>query len=432
MGEHKKILIITYYWPPSGGAGVQRWLKFTKYLPKYGWDPMVFTPENPQFDLKDESLLNEINPDVDVLKFPIWEPYGLFKRLTGTKKLKQGQILEDRSNGLLKKMSIFIRGNLFIPDPRRFWVKPSVNYLNDLIRTNGVKHVITTGPPHSLHLIGLKLKYHNPAITWFADFRDPWTEWDILKKFDLLPFTKKKHRKLEEEVLKVADVTLATGDKAGQDFKRLGARRTAVFTNGFDLVRTTSQEEEKDSLKTTLLHLGMLNENRLPKTFFNLLENALAEGKFELKLKLTGINSALVLAFIKEKKRLSESLEVSSSLPYHELQEEYNSADILLLLQTNSKESNSQLPGKLFEYLAQKKPILAFGDPTSDVAHILKETGSGMMIDYNDEEEIRAVVDQILQGNFGVDFKYEGIEKYSREEITKSLVALLNEFDHAQ
>ena len=143
----KPILIVTYYWPPSGGAGVQRWLKFSKFLPEFGWRPIIFTPENPDFDLKDESLLKDINPEVEVLKFPIWEPYRIFKKLTGQKEIKQGQILESSKRSSLKSLAIWIRGNLFVPDPRVFWVKPSVNYLQGILETNGIKHIITTGPP---------------------------------------------------------------------------------------------------------------------------------------------------------------------------------------------------------------------------------------------------------------------------------------------
>jgi len=431
MAENKKVLIVTYYWPPSGGAGVQRWLKFTKYLPKYGWDPIVFTPENPQFDLKDESLVKDVNAAVDVLKFPIWEPYGLFKKLTGTKELKQGQILEDNSNSAIKSLIVFLRGNLFVPDPKRFWVKPSVEYLQGILKTNDIKHIITTGPPHSVHLIGLKLKYLNPSLTWMADFRDPWTEWDIMKQFKMLPFVEKKHRKLEKEVLKVADVVLATGDQAAVDLKALGAKRTKVYTNGYDadIKSRHIPAEKKEGL--SLLHLGMLNENRMPGHLFQALDDSLAKERFNFQFRLTGIISPIVLDKINSLNYLQRHLSVQDSIDYQDLIQEYEKADVLLLLQTNSKESNSQLPGKLFEYLAQKKPILAFGDPESDVAKILNETNSGVMLSYADEKGIKKAVSDLINGTYGSAFEFIGIEKYSREEVTKRLAALLDDFDHS-
>lgn len=429
MKENKKVLIITYYWPPSGGAGVQRWLKFTKYLPDLGWDPIIFTPENPQFDLRDESLETEVHSNVDVLKFPIWEPYSLFKRVSGTKELKQGQVLEDQSNSWLRKFSVFIRGNLFIPDPRRFWIKPSVNYLKEIIRTNEIKHVITTGPPHSMHLIGLQLKYLNPSIYWLADFRDPWTEWDIMKKFHMLPFVKRKHRSLEQKVLKAADLTLATGNLAAEDLKALGARRTAVLTNGFDEDVINREPKANSGSGLCLLHLGMLNENRLPLHFFQCLNRGLQRNKNEFEFRLTGIISPIVEGVLSELTTLKGVLHINDSIPHAQLTEEFKKADILLLLQTDSKESRSQLPGKLFEYLAQKKPILAFGDPTSDVSRILQQTSSGVMLSYDHSEAIEEVVQEILAGTFQKRFEFKEINQFSRKNITAKLADLLGSFD---
>lgn len=421
---NNKILIISYYWPPSGGAGVQRWLKFTNYLPDFGWEPIVFTPENPDFDLKDESLLEQINPAVDVLKFPIWEPYGLFKKLSGTKKLKQGQILEEK-NGPIKELSVFARGNLFIPDPKIFWVKPSVAYLKDVIVKNEIKHVITTGPPHSLHLIGLKLKYQIPSIQWLADFRDPWTEWDIMREFKILPFLWNRHKKLEREVLKVADITIATGEKAAKDFKKLGARRTAVLTNGYDDEIIIQSKAHQDKENKVLLHLGMLNQKRVPILFFKTLNNHLSLNDY-LNLQFTGIISPEVKEEIDRLDVLKSLSKFKESVPHSQLVEEYAKADFLLLLQTNSEESSTQLPGKLFEYMAQKKPVLAFGDPKSDVSRILNQTNSGIMLAYDDEEGVKKAVDQLIEGTFGEKFTYEGIEQFSRKAITEKLADLLD------
>lgn len=421
--QNKKVLIITYYWPPSGGAGVQRWLKFTKYLPDFGWEPIVFTPENPSFDLQDNSLENEVDERVDVLKFPIWEPYGLFKRISGTKELKQGQILEQENRSWLKSISIFLRGNLFIPDPRVFWVKSSVKYLQDIIVKNEIKHVITTGPPHSMHLIGLKLKYLIPSVQWLADFRDPWTQWDLMKQFRILPFVWNKHEKLEKEVLKVADVTIATGKRAAADLKSLGARKVVALTNGFDTDVEFSQKSPTTD-RMTILHLGMLNSQRQPLLFFSVL-NEFSNFHKEIALKFTGIISPEVKRSILSFDFLKDVVEFRDSLPHSALIEEYLQANVLLLLQTNSTESVSQLPGKLFEYLAQKKPILAFGHPNSDVAEILKETNSGVMLSYEDREGIESVVRMIQKGKFGEDFTYKGIEEYSRKVIASRLSEIL-------
>src|SRR5690606_24179404 len=179
----KKVLIITYYWPPSGGSGVQRWLKFAKYLPSYGWEPHVFTPENPSFGVRDPSLQRDVPPEAEVIHFPIWEPYDFFHRIaawTGSKKNAGATALAPAgSKSFFGKLSTWIRGNFFVPDPRIFWVRPSAKFLPDYLKDNGIQTIITTGPPHSVHLIGLKLKEKLPHLRWLADFRDPWSEWGM-------------------------------------------------------------------------------------------------------------------------------------------------------------------------------------------------------------------------------------------------------------
>ena len=431
MTEGEKVLIITYYWPPSGGAGVQRWLKFTKYLPENGYDPIVFTPENPSFDLVDESLVKDVSPKVDVLKFPIWEPYQLFKKLTGTKEVKQGQILEEGKKSLVKQFSIWLRGNLFMPDPRVFWVKPSVNYLAGIIESNGIKKVITTGPPHSVHLIGLKLKMRHPSLTWLADFRDPWTEWDIMRQFSIMPFRWKKHQKLEQQVLKVSDAVLATGKTAAADFKRLGARRAYAITNGFDEADIPETKTSR-SAKFTLAHVGMVNENRNPIRLFQALEELLSEGEItdQIAIEFTGILSPLVLEEIDKYPKVKKMVSLKDSVPHKEVSEVYAKSDVLLLFQTDSKEAHSQLPGKLFEYLAARKPVLALGAEESDVAEILRNTNAGKMMAYQDKAAIKAFIIEEYQAwkRQESNWKFENIDQFSRRKLTQELSSILSQF----
>ncbi|WP_422003727.1 glycosyltransferase family 4 protein [Roseivirga pacifica] len=429
MTEGEKVLVVTYYWPPSGGAGVQRWLKFTKYLPEFGYDPIVFTPENPSFDLVDESLLKDVSPKVDVLKFPIWEPYQLFKKLTGTKEVKQGQILEEGKKSLVKRASIWLRGNLFVPDPRVFWVKPSVDYLAGIIESNGIKKIITTGPPHSVHLIGMKLKMKQPSLAWLADFRDPWTEWDIMRQFNIMPFRWKKHQKLEQQVLKVADAVLATGKTAAEDFKRLGARRVYAITNGYDEEDVSTLKAEKLD-KFTLAHVGMVNEKRNPVNLFESLEELLVADELsdDVELQLTGILSPAVLQTLEQYPRLKKIVKLKDSIPHKEVHQVYATASLLLLFQTDTQEAHSQLPGKLFEYLAAKRPVLALGATDSDVAEILDKTSAGKMLAYQDKAAIKSFVLYEYK-NWKSEtprWQFKDIEKFSRRELTKSLVDILN------
>ena len=424
--ELKPVLIITYYWPPSAGAGVQRWLKFAKYLPEMGWRPIIFTPENPQFDLKDESLLQDIPAEVDVLKFPIWEPYNLFKFFNRTQKIRQGQLLEEAKNSWGKKLWIAIRGNLFIPDPRVFWVKPASNFLVDMVKTNGIQHVITTGPPHSMHLIGRRLKMKVPTLRWLVDFRDPWTEWDILHKMCIIPPIWKVHQRLEQNVLKMANQVVATGPSASEAFQKLGARKCTFLTNGYDAGDEVLTERDESFMVS---HVGMLSTDRNPEVLWEQL-NALAHSAIEFKLYLAGILSNDVLASIKEHKALKEVTEVDGYLAHAEVMQTYRKSHLLLLMQT--RENNTQLPGKLFEYLQAKRPILCFGDPKSDVAEILRKTSSGKCFAYDDQEGIASFLKERYQDfkHNRQTFSFTGIEQYERKVLTQKLADLLDSMEN--
>lgn len=170
----KRVLIITYYWPPSGGSGVQRWLKFVKYLREFGWEPVVYTPENPEMPSSDTSLLSEVSEDIEIIKTKIWEPYSFYKRFIGKKKsekINTGFLSESKKPKLTEALSVWIRGNIFIPDARKFWIKPSVKFLKKYLADNPVDAMVSTGPPHSMHLIALGIK-KSLNTPWIADFRD--------------------------------------------------------------------------------------------------------------------------------------------------------------------------------------------------------------------------------------------------------------------
>lgn len=425
--ELKPILIITYYWPPSGGAGVQRWLKFSKYLPENGWRPIIFTPENPDFDLKDPSLNKDIHPDVEVLKFPIWEPYKIFKSLSGQKELKQGQILEDSRNSWFKNLAIWLRGNLFIPDPKRFWIKPSVDYLTEIVRTNEIKYVITTGPPHSVHLIGLKLKYRLPSLVWISDFRDPWTQWEILHEMKMTPWVRRQHQKLEQSVLKASDSLLVTSESAKTEFEALGARRVKVITNGFDSEDFGSVKGNMNDKKQFVIrHIGMLSEQRNAESLWKAFTELASKKEDKLKIELIGIVPDFLKRQLGEEFALKNYINFQDSVPHQDLAEIYDSSDLVVLIQTKTNRKQTQLPGKLFEYLQAKRPILAIGDTESDMAKILKQTKAGRCFHYDDQEGILQFLTDVIEGN--THFTFEGIDQFERKILTKDLSDWLASF----
>jgi len=259
MTSPKKILITAYYWPPSGGVGVQRWMNYALQLKKRGWEPWVLTPENPQFDIQDEGLLKRVE-DIPVVKLPIWEPFDLFHKITGNqnrKNVKQGLALEKTEKTIQDQLMVWVRGNLLVPDPRVFWVRAATKKAIELLEEQGIETVVTTGPPHSMHLIGRRLK-KKLGINWLADFRDPWSKWDILDKLKTSSLVKEYHKRLEKKVMQEADVCTTVSTRLAES---LGG--SEVLHNGITVMNQS--EVEPNQARFTIGYFGLLNELRNPR-----------------------------------------------------------------------------------------------------------------------------------------------------------------------
>ena len=420
----KKVLIISYYWPPAGGSGVQRWLKFTKYLPKYSWQPIIYTPENPYFEVKDQALLNDIPAEAKIWKSPIWEPYALKDKLFGKGSESQSAGVITNKKSLKNKVLNWVRGNVFIPDPKIYWVKPSVKVLLKKILEEDIHHIITTGPPHSMHLIGLGLKKAMPNLKWIADFRDPWSELDLLNEFQLNNSSMKKHKDLEREVLQTADVTLTVSETWVKDLKRLGGNRVELITNGYDADDFELKPKTND--KFIIGHYGLLNHLRNPKYLWKSLANLCVNNKaFDLKLEihLSGNIDIEVIAEIESYPCLKGKVKQLGYLSHAQVLEQYNQVDVLLLLLFNSKSGIGNYPGKIFEYFAAKKTILAFGPISSDAERLIKNTNRGKYFSYDDTNVKTDILDLFNNPN---NFDFENIENFSREKLTYDLSNLLN------
>jgi glycosyltransferase involved in cell wall biosynthesis len=433
----KKVLIITYYWPPSGGSGVQRWLKFVKYLPSHGWQPHVFTPENPSFAVRDPSLENDVPAEAEVIRFPIWEPYDIFFKISGwfgsQKQATATGLVSSGNRTVFQTVSTWIRGNLFIPDPRKFWVRPSVKFLSDYLADNGIDMVITTGPPHSVHLIGLRLKSKFPHLRWLADFRDPWSEWGLLDSLMVSDTVRRMHKNLENKVLARADEILTITPFYARHFGALAKRKVRLLTNGFDEddFRAINYERTK---KFTIRHVGIINEKCNPRPFLKALKRAMEEhpgfGR-QVQLEFLGEVHPDVRSFVKEIEILDGITHFMGNIPHKRLLQLYGSSALLLLILTGYKNAEGYLPGKIFEYMACGLPILGIGPVQGDAGSILQESGSGIMIDSYDEENI-------IKTLFHYFNRWKSVEtplrkesfyaaKFSRKQITGELAAILEE-----
>lgn len=426
--KQKKILIITYYWPPAGGPGVQRWLKFVKYLPEFGVQPIVYIPENPTYPIVDQNLVQDVSDKAIILKQKIFEPYQLasFLSKNKTKKMNSGIIPNQKKQSFLDKTLLWIRGNLFIPDARVFWVKPSVVFLEKYIVENNIDTIVTSGPPHSLHLIGLELK-QKLDLKWFADFRDPWTTIGYHKSLRLSRYSDKKHKALENQVLNTADTIIVTSKTTKAEFQAITNKPIAIITNGYD---TEEVEEQPLDSKFTLAHIGSFLSDRNPIILWESLAELSAEildFKSHLEIKLIGAVSQEVLQTITQL-GLNSFLNNMGYVSHAEAIAHQRKSQVLLLIEIDSPETKSIIPGKLFEYMVSNRPIIAIGPNGSDFAEIITETNTGIFFNYSEKMKLKSVIldfyQQFLEGKLhsnGV-----GLQKYSRKNLTKELVEVIS------
>ncbi|WP_312764560.1 glycosyl transferase family 1 [Epilithonimonas sp.] len=432
MEKSKKVLIVTYYWPPAGGPGVQRWLKFAKYLPQFGWEPIIYTPENPSYPLVDETLTKEVPKNLKIVKTDIWEPYQIAEKFSkSNKKFKGGQFDVGKNQSFVSKLSIFIRGNFFIPDARKFWVKPSIRFLKKYLQENHIETIVTTGPPHSLHLIGLGLKKELPDLKWIADFRDPWTEISYYKHLKLTSGSDKKHRQLEKSVFENADLTLATSYTDAENFRKNGANAFCI-TNGFDKENTSTPLSVTDrKIKFTLSYVGILEQLRNPENLWKALENLCKTNSDfvnDLELKFVGMIDDKILNEI-ENSVLKNNIKNLGYLSHTDSVEEMENSEILLITNFPNETSKGIIPGKLFEYLATGKQIISFGPKDADVETILNKTKAGKHFDYSENLEIQKFIFSLYQDwKAGKSINNSAdINEFSRKELTKKLAKLLDE-----
>lgn len=429
----KKVLIITYYWPPTGGAGVQRWLKFSKYFRQFNWEPIIYTPSNPDFPINDETLLKDVLPNLEILKTQINEPYDVYRKIMGKKKtdtVNQGFLSESKENKVLQKMMIWVRGNFFIPDARKFWIKPSVSYLSDYLKKHKIDAIISTGPPHSMHLIALGLKQQF-NIPWIADFRDPWTQIDFYNQLQLTKWADRTHKRLEKSVLKSANKVVTVSGHWAEDLKLLCDRNIDVITNGFDADDFTTTEDTNLMPGFLFHHIGALNKDRNPHTLWKVLGELCKENnafKRDLKLKFTGKTDAAVFESLKEQ-GIFENAEKTDYMAHSEVVKLLLKSPVLLLPLNDTPNILGIVPGKLFEYLAAKRPIFAIGNVEGDTAKIIADAHAGTMVGFKDEENTKKRVLELYEqfNKQTLQIDSTSIEKYSRRSCAESYTTLLNE-----
>jgi len=411
---------------------VQRWLKFVKYLRDFGWESVVFTPENPEMPVEDKSLLWDIPDDCMVVKLPIEEPYRFYKKLTGKRqdqKIQTAFLSESGSkNNFLENLSIWIRGNLFIPDARKSWIKPSVKFLVTYLKEHKIDAVVTTGPPHSMHMIGyqLKTKLHIP---WLADFRDPWTNIDYYEQLKLTKHADQRHHQLEKQVLTEANAVTVVSPGMVDDFMGKVDRKYHFIPNGYDTADTQPGVDVIKSEKFTLSHIGSLTKTRNPENLWNVLSELVHENKpFAEDLEIMNVGKIDFQAIKSIKQAgLEAFMTPVDYMPHEQVIHEQKSASLLLLLINNTPNAKLILTGKIFEYLVSGTPVACIGPPDGNAAQIIKSANCGQVFGFDDERNLRKYLLASYERfkNKELISKCSGTEQYARRNLTGRMAEVL-------
>ena len=430
----KKVLIICYYWPPAGGGGVQRWLKFVKFLPEFGWEPIVYVPENPDYPLTDTSLENEISPITRVIKYPITEPYEYFRRLSGMQKkakMDPGFLSQNKKLNWKQKLGVWIRGNIFIPDARCLWIKPSVKFLAQYLEENPVDCIISTGPPHSCHVIAKKLK-DKTGLPWLADLRDPWTQIDYFNDLQLNILTRHLHKRLEKNTLDNADKLTVIGPTMAQMLSCITDTPIELLTNGYD------EDDIKDiqvalDQRFTLTYIGTINDAQNPLCLWKALSSLKDENHEllnSLTVRIVGVAEENVKKTISNY-GLESLVEYTGYVDHIQSIKYQRQTQVLLLLINNTWNNKLIVTGKIFEYITSGRPIICIGPKDGDAAAIISDTKTGTIFDYNEEHPLKNHLCEMynLYKKDQIDTQSSNLHSvYSRKNITEKLANILNDF----
>lgn len=410
-----------------------RWLKMSKYIGEAGWEPVVYTHEDGEMAVEDNSLVEEVPSHIEVIRRPIWEPYNLYKQFLGRKKnekLYSGFINPNKKASFAQKVSVWIRGNFFIPDARMFWIRPSVSYLKEYVKEHPVDAIVSTGPPHSMHLIALKL-HKATGIPWVADFRDPWTNIDFYQELNLTSWADARHKKLEQQVLRNSTKVVAVTWRSRDEFIDLSNRNDIeVITNGFDpadFPETGNLELDTDF---TIVHFGSMNKDRNPFVCWEAVKELLEERpemRSSLKIKLYGPVDFQISKSIEEH-GLNPYTTFIKYVPHAEVVRLQQKAQLQLLIINNTPNSRTIIPGKLYEYLGSKRPILAIGPKDSDSAHVVQLTKAGEVFAYDEKARLKAWLYEQYLSYLKKDLHISstGIMQFSRQRLAHQYAELLS------
>jgi len=422
----KKVLIVSYYWPPAGGPGVQRWLKFVKYLPQFDIEPIVVIPENATYPIVDNEWDETKESSPELIRVPIFEPNQIFKFFSRKKANQLSAGMLSANPCLFEKILLYLRGNLFIPDARKYWKNKVLKTIEAYLKNNPeIDTLITTGPPHSVHLIGLALK-NKTSLRWIADFRDPWTTISYHRYLRLSKRSKQIHKKLEEEVLNSCDDLIVTSPKTKSNFEKITNKPIHLITNGYDF---DNPKLKPNSEVFKMSYVGSLLRDRNPLLLWEVLSDLINENKdfkacFELHFYGKQANNFKeIIAHYK----LDSIVHFQGYVPHQEAIELMSSSQVLLLIEINSEQTSEIIPGKLFEYLGVNRPVLALGPENWSAGELITALKAGSYFSYSQKDELKAYLIEAFNQfkNNTLDLALNKSEQFHRKKLTQDLATII-------
>jgi glycosyltransferase involved in cell wall biosynthesis len=430
----EKVLIISYYWPPSGGAGVQRWVKLSKYLLQNGWMPVILTVDekHASYMQLDESLVKEIPSEIRIIKTRSFEPLNIYAWLVGRNMVSTAGFSNTRQQGLVVRVAAFIRSHLFIPDPRKGWNRYAIREARKIIDGENIRLVITSSPPHSSQLIGRKLK-KTGRMRWIADMRDPWTDIYYYQRLGHSFLSRAIDRRLEKKTLEEADgiitVSMSLKDLLVAKSPQVQGDKFLVLPNGFDDEDFPPALLPPPTEEFVISYTGTMSDQYEPECFFRAVKQLWErhpQARIKMKMAGTLADSVVQSIHIFGLERITEFF---PSVPHAEAVKIMIQSSVLLLVIPNVPDARGILTGKLFEYLASHRKIICLGPVEGDAASVINTCAAGQTFTREQENQIFEYLNKLfensLRGEYGL-FNEEAIRQYTRKRQAQKLAEWLH------